>query len=809
MRIPPFIKLLVQAGKRHWRHARIARRHPDLIAWQAGMDSAAIDPALVFLESFHGAKATCNPYAIYRELQARKGHELRFVWSLSSRARPPADIATAPNVTIVRPRGREYAQALLSARHVVTNSTLPDYAFRRDGQDWWNTWHGIPLKAMGRDAERRLGVLANVQRNFLQASGLPLAGEYAAGAILDPYFASPLTRPKARLVGSPRIDLTLKADAASLRARLGASPGQPVILYAPTWRGRMGSISADLSALVTACEAIRAARPEALLVVSLHNFVRKALRQERQAHGLRLLADDVDINEALAAVDILISDYSSIIPDFLILDRPVIAHVPDIAEYRASRGLYLDPEALPLTLAATPQALAQALADPRKPSQFACHAGVMARLLPHEDGHAAARAVDLMFAPPAAPAPASGRQRLFIHAGGLRNNGISASLMNLLDNLDPARFEPYVFIDAGLVDREPDHWPIYHRLPAAADRLFHIGARARVFTAAEMAILAALRVQGRLAERDRPILTAAFRREVRRQFGDAQFDIAIDFSGYSEFSAFLTAAVPARRHVLFQHNDLWAEATNPHPSRNMRSLRASFAAYRHFDTLASVSAQVMASNQASLAAHATPGARFLTLRNSLSLPLIRQMARAPLPGHLRGRIMPGVPVFASIGRLSPEKNHARLLTAFHQLLSTGARAQLWLVGDGPLRGALAGQARALGLGPHVIFTGLLENPFAAMAQADCIVQASDYEGQPMVLLEALSLGKPCIATDNPGNRSVLGEGQGVLVPMSAEGLCQAMAAFLDHPPSPPSFDAEAYVAGVMAEFTQAICEASP
>ncbi|MFD1810567.1 glycosyltransferase [Gemmobacter lanyuensis] len=66
-----------------------------------------------------------------------------------------------------------------------------------------------------------------------------------------------------------------------------------------------------------------------------------------------------------------------------------------------------------------------------------------------------------------------------------------------------------------------------------------------------------------------------------------------------------------------------------------------------------------------------------------------------------------------------------------------------------------------------------------LARADCFVLSSDYEGQPMVLLEALTLGLPIIATDIPGARSVLAGLEGpALVPADAAGLAQGMARFL-------------------------------
>ena len=70
----------------------------------------------------------------------------------------------------------------------------------------------------------------------------------------------------------------------------------------------------------------------------------------------------------------------------------------------------------------------------------------------------------------------------------------------------------------------------------------------------------------------------------------------------------------------------------------------------------------------------------------------------------------------------------------------------------------------------------------------------------MVLLEALTLNKPIIASDIAGNRSVLGDDMGLLVPPSAEGLTLGMRRYLAGEVPPDNFDADAYCAEVITEF---------
>jgi glycosyltransferase involved in cell wall biosynthesis len=107
------------------------------------------------------------------------------------------------------------------------------------------------------------------------------------------------------------------------------------------------------------------------------------------------------------------------------------------------------------------------------------------------------------------------------------------------------------------------------------------------------------------------------------------------------------------------------------------------------------------------------------------------------------------------------------------------------VGDGKCRAELEKQATELGIGDVVRFTGFVENPYPYLAQADLFVHTSRWEGLGIVLVEALALGTPVVATDCPsGPSEVLDHGRlGHLVPVGdAEAIADCMEAILDQPP---------------------------
>lgn len=159
-------------------------------------------------------------------------------------------------------------------------------------------------------------------------------------------------------------------------------------------------------------------------------------------------------------------------------------------------------------------------------------------------------------------------------------------------------------------------------------------------------------------------------------------------------------------------------------------------------------------------------------------------ASLPRPAHPWFGV-PGWPLLLGVGELSARKDFATLIRAFARLRAT-RRCRLLILGEGRLRADLLALARDLGVAADLALPGFRPRPYAAMAHADLLVSSSRWEGLPFVLVEALAVGTPVVATDCPsGPREVLRDGRiGPLVPVGdAAALAAAMAAVLAAPPT--------------------------
>lgn len=793
-----------------------------------------IIPGTVLYESFAGNGALDNPEAIFRELlRSSEFAGLRHTWVLDHHAGKPfkAEFRGDSRVRFVTYRSARYFAALARSQYLVNNATFPAEFQKRDGQTYLNTWHGTPLKTMGYDMPDGAFQSANTLRNFVAADVLLAQNPVMTRMYRNSYKLDGIFRGRILETGYPRTDRQRLSDAerdrarATLRAAGISTDGRQLVVYAPTWKGAsFSSPRDDAEALVHTVDALQHRLGDRFAVaLKAHQSVHRMV--EAQAPG-RLIPNDLPTNVVLGLTDVLITDYSSIFFDFLSTGRPIVFFTPDEEDYAQERGTS-ELGALPGRVVRTVDHLAQAiLADP-DPELVERAAAWREQFTPSDDGAAARRVVEAVFgsnAGPAAPGSASAsasteRRSVLLYLGGMRSNGITSSALNLLAHLDHSRFDVSVVVAR---PRGRDQRANAMRIDGRIRQFHLVGApNARKLTTI------ASRIRGRLGPRwsQEPAWDARlWSGEWRRVLGDARFDSVVDFSGYSRPWTQLILHSPPAHRAIWLHNDMAAEVNRTvGGERRMRhSLPAVFALYDRFDELVSVSRDLARVNAERLSArYGLSPEHFIAARNVIDDVGALAKLREPLAGAAEfvdqesGLVTLPSWVrelshrsasrwFVSVGRLSPEKNHARLLDAFALVHQSHPEARLLIVGDGPLRSELDDRIASLGLADLAFLTGSLANPFPVLAAADCFVLSSDYEGQPMVLLEAAVAGLPIVTVRFGSVSDALPEGTLHIVDQSVAGLAAGMADYLDGAVEPATLDAADYNARALSEFAVAI-----
>jgi glycosyltransferase involved in cell wall biosynthesis len=177
--------------------------------------------------------------------------------------------------------------------------------------------------------------------------------------------------------------------------------------------------------------------------------------------------------------------------------------------------------------------------------------------------------------------------------------------------------------------------------------------------------------------------------------------------------------------------------------------------------------------------------RIRIVMNAIDLPDCSsgQIAHARQLVRERFGLPSDCPLIASAGRLSPEKGVAVFLDAAAQLLGRYPNARFLVFGDGPLRGELELESKQLGLGDHLRFAGFVPRLREFLPGLDILVNPSFSEEMPNVVLEAMAVEIPVIATAVGGVPEIAGPDQAVSLvpPGNAKAIAKAISAILCGP----------------------------
>jgi CDP-glycerol glycerophosphotransferase len=290
----------------------------------------------VLFESFQGKVIGDSSLDIFKELRSRRS-DLEFIWTVGSNTKAPEGARG------VLHGSREWLQAIATSRYLVNNTNFPWYFRKVQGQVYLQTWHGTPLKRLGRDIENN-----HLTKSYLDTmdreatfwdyliSPSPFCTEIFPGAF---NYAGEIIE-----TGYPRNDRltkTTSVERQAIREKIGIDdPSTIVVMYAPTWRDYNRSATGNWQSVNFMDENIEL--PEGFKMIYRGHTNTHAAHKDSVAGRAIDVTMYPDVTELYLAADIMITDFSSVMFDYTVTGKPILFLAPDLEKYRAERGFYFD-----------------------------------------------------------------------------------------------------------------------------------------------------------------------------------------------------------------------------------------------------------------------------------------------------------------------------------------------------------------------------------------------------------------------------------------------------------------------------------
>ncbi len=747
----------------------------------------------VLLEAQQGKSLDGNVYALLSELATNpeyqqytlyvtclKGNKKEFKKQLKSLG--------MGQVTPVVRNSLAYFKALATSKYLINDTSFIFHFVKREGQVYLNTWHGTPLKTLGKNVAGEAHTIGNVQKNLLAADYVLFPNEFTMQHMVEDYMLQNLGTGEAWLTGYPRNEVFFRTEeGAQLRKRYGLED-KKVYAFLPTWRGVVGGVSkkAQAKQLMVYLEEMDAKLPEDYVVyVKLHAFNNAEMGFGNFTH-IRKFPTDCETYTFLNATDGLITDYSSVFFDYAITGRKTILFTYDEEEYATARGFYFPLSELPFPQTKKVDELIRMMLEEKQNDETE----FVKKYCSYERPDAAAAVCKKLFTGSAEgievrPLPNNGNRNVVIFGGALYNNGITTSLFNLLSQVDKTKTNYTLLYKMEDVKKHPE---VLNNLPEGVTSLgFSNGLSLgfwdfllyKVWTKIGKVPYGRIeRISDKIAKKDS-----------RRLFAGCRVDKMIHFSGYSNDMTTIFRGVPCNR-TIYVHNDMEKEIRE----RGLVRTEVLARAYQEYDSVAVVTEDikfVVEKIAKKLPMRVEQPAEVSIAKNIINYQRVLDLAEQELSVDIRTKmnvsqerlqeiLASDVVKFINIGRFSPEKGHDRLLAAFDRIHKENPDTYLIIVGG---RGALYEEtlerAKKLDSYDHIVIILYLPNPYTLLKQCDYFVFSSRYEGFGLVLAEADILGVRCVSTDIPGPRMFMKKYGGTLVEDSEQGVYDGMKLCLD------------------------------
>ena len=544
-----------------------------------------IDEHAIYVESRDGNDFTGNILRIVEEISSGDYGDYKIhVFAKKDVHEKIERLSKSYNLNIHRITSREAVATMFleRAKYIFTDSGIRPKYVKREGQIFTDTWHGTPLKVMGRRNRPEEHRTANVQHPFLSADYLLYPNDFMKEKMLEGYMIENLYPGTILNEGYPRNSVFFDDERREEMKSLLNLQGKDVFVYMPTFRGtlltRKDQEQKDIIEEYLS-EIDARLNDNQVLLVKLHVFNRKNIDFAEFKHIMDF-PRDYETYDVLNVADCLITDYSSVFFDFANTGRKIIIFNYDEDEYMADRETYFPLSNLPFPKVQNVDDLIDELNSPKEydDGEF------VRKFCTYDNPNAAQNLCRRIFNGEKTSKEErieNNRKNVLVFGGGLYNNGITSSLLNLLYSIDKEKSN--IFISFRQFDdyMNENHLHVFDVFP---DYVEFFGLRSMINpTILEKFAYHRFR-RTKNPSKHLKYIKRMFERELKRYYPNMPFDAVINFDGYGYDQTLLFAYADAKNSI-WVHNDMLQEIRT-RSNQNFNTLKE---AYNNYDNVLVVS----------------------------------------------------------------------------------------------------------------------------------------------------------------------------------------------------------------------------
>ena len=747
---------------------KLNRRYFNKVKYYNYYKKLEIDSNIIYIESQQGRTLNGNMFYLIKELVNNKEYKNYKIYTAIQKKNYEDTITLIKkyninNIKLLINESRMYYRILATAKYLITDTSFLPFFIKKEGQEILNTWHGTPLKCLGKSDKKNYAAIGNIQKNFNIANYLLYPNEFTKEHIIEDYMLENVCKAKTILAGYPRNEAFFdNVRREEIREELELGDKQ-IIAYMPTWREIYESKDDIINTtylLYQLMELDKKLNENQFLYVNLHPLAKSKVDFDI-FDNIKPFPKEYETYEFLNISDCLITDYSSVFFDYATTGRKIIIFDYDKEKYLNGRGLYFSIDDLPFPQVKNVTDLMSEINtdknyDDTEFIKYFCkydEANISKKIcekfiLKKENSIKEEKIKD------------NKKENIIMYVGNLAANGITSSARNLLKNINSEEKNFYLTFDSRKIRKNVEQLLTF---PKNVKYLSTMGR-----TNASLMQKVAMRLLGKgkcpifIYNK---IMKDMYKDDFKRLYGEARIDKVIQFSGYEHRKIIMYSKFEGPKYI-YVHSDMINEIKTK-GNQNYKALKM---AYNDYDKVAIVTEELREST--SKISGRTDN--IYEVKNLIMYEEILEKSKLPVKfddvtesNFTEEKVIEVLESknkkLISIGRFSKEKGHKRLIDAFYENWKKDNSIYLIIIGGmGIEYEKTCEYVEKLECKNNIILIKTLSNPYSILKKCDYFVLSSFYEGFGIVIAEADILGKPVISTDIVGPRKFIKDNRWML-----------------------------------------------